>query len=595
VFAPEGKYLQTLQVGQPYWVGVHRKSGALYVMNQEMVQGKTTRRLTKYSAFPEMKEVFHADGIGGAIAALDSWSERPRLWMAGGGVAKGATRDVTVWEERGQGFEKILDFDDEAAKQNGSNDMNWRYGSLGIRVYCDPVRERVHVGHKAPFCFDLPSGRLLEYVNWGGRIDDFGFDKKGYMHGHFCPCFYMNGIGRYNPGQAVRLSPSINDPLSRRKDLAYVSYPEVPYDYGVEGDGFRYIRGDGMSAIPVKSGLSGILPVKDQPGSRWFQDGVGVNMRGDVAENCNIYYAPKMEDAAREFIESNRSNDYGAGMGIGHFRPDYGIFMRMVAEMEKRGEDVYYIRRAPGVSLTGATIWTYNHTGELRDECAVIAGGLMNGIQIDEDGKLYFTLGRERLLDGKVFLAGRAGILGGVSGKTMFLGTYVKSAKKDVRVLTERAPIPLDRKLDRPPEVGDGVGLMNADGTTTGEVSWVEKAEWLYAGSSPIVAMHHCCCPTMRAGFDWYRRSWVPECYRQSIGVLDASGNLILHMGRYGNMDSGEGPRSRIPVGGDNIGMSFVRFVSTTDNYAVFDDNSERIVVVRLNYNAEETAGIGGK
>ncbi|MFC1672099.1 hypothetical protein ACFL01_03075 [Planctomycetota bacterium] len=52
-------------------------------------------------------------------------------------------------------------------------------------------------------------------------------------------------------------------------------------------------------------------------------------------------------------------------------------------------------------------------------------------------------------------------------------------------------------------------------------------------------------------------------------------------MGSYGNLDSG-----------DTIAMSMNRFVSATDNYAVFDDNGERITVVKLNYHAEETVPI---
>jgi hypothetical protein len=85
----------------------------------------------------------------------------------------------------------------------------------------------------------------------------------------------------------------------------------------------------------------------------------------------------------------------------------------------------------------------------------------------------------------------------------------------------------------------------------------------------------------------------VPEAYRHSIGVLDTNGNLVLHIGRYGNLDSGDGPKSRIPVGGDGIAMANARFISGTDDRLVFEDNGERIVVLRLNYHAEDTVGIG--
>jgi hypothetical protein len=82
---------------------------------------------------------------------------------------------------------------------------------------------------------------------------------------------------------------------------------------------------------------------------------------------------------------------------------------------------------------------------------------------------------------------------------------------------------------------------------------------------------------------DWYKRVYVPEQYRHSIGVLDDAGNLILHLGRYGNFDSGLGNKSKIRVGGDEISLSAVRFISGTDNYLVFDDGGERLTVLKLN------------
>ena len=96
----------------------------------------------------------------------------------------------------------------------------------------------------------------------------------------------------------------------------------------------------------------------------------------------------------------------------------------------------------------------------------------------------------------------------------------------------------------------------------------------------------------MRFYTDWYKRTFVPEAYRHSIGVVDTAGNLVLHIGRYGNFDSGNGPQSRIPVGGDGIAITFNRFVSSTDNYLVFDDHGERLTVLKLNYQAEEIVGI---
>jgi hypothetical protein len=192
------------------------------------------------------------------------------------------------------------------------------------------------------------------------------------------------------------------------------------------------------------------------------------------------------------------------------------------------------------------------------------------------------------------FLAGRGGILGKPAGKDglyPFTGTLVKARGKDVRLLTLKAPVAMDAPPARPPDLMDSPtpSLFGKE-----YWAWLEGAEWLYAGASPITC-NTCACPQQRPHTDWYKRTYVPEAYRHSIGIVDTGGNLIMHLGRYGNLDSGDGPKSRIPAGGDGIGMFLVRFVSGTDNYLVFDDYGERLVVLRLNYHAEETVEIGGK
>jgi hypothetical protein len=248
-------------------------------------------------------------------------------------------------------------------------------------------------------------------------------------------------------------------------------------------------------------------------------------------------------------------------------------------------EDVYFIRRQPGISIEGDTIWTYDSHGEQRfDGYSAVIGDRMAGVQMDEDGFLYFATVRSRMINGAPFLQGKGGTFGAPEDKTNrepFMGTYIKAKPKGVKVLMKNAVVPLEPLPERPPELWRGAP------------NWIEGAEWLYAGDSPIVE-GGCECPSSRPHLDWYKRSYVPEAYRHSIGILDANGNLIMHLGRYGNFDSASGAKSLIPVGGDDIGAFLPRYIGGTDNYLVFDDWGERLVVLKLNYHAEETAGIGG-
>lgn len=142
----------------------------------------------------------------------------------------------------------------------------------------------------------------------------------------------------------------------------------------------------------------------------------------------------------------------------------------------------------------------------------------------------------------------------------------------------------------RPPDLF-AVDYMDDAYFDKGAWAWVEGAEWIYAGARPITSVG-CSCPRQHLGLDWYRRVYVPEAYRHSIGVLDTNGNLIMHLGRYGNFDDAPGGKNGAQVGGEDIGMLYVRFISATDNYLVYSDWGEKIILLKLAYHAEETLPI---
>jgi hypothetical protein len=586
VYGGDAAHLKTIQVERPYLVQVHRKTGAIYVLQIGRVGGRSVCQFAKLASLDNPAVEYRVEVPNYSVLALDHWSAPPRFWMGGGSVGeggnwevKGGGPSVRLFEERGGGLKLLADFDGEAAKAGGAGYMGrWGGGEqggsgIGGKLNCDPVRGVAYYGSAM---FDLKTGALLgSFKIAGSTYDDFSFDRRGRMHIHFNPGFYMPGVGRVDPSRARE---SVDQQTGRKVFL----YPEMPYDYGEERTG--------KWETPWK----GILPVRDQPGAKFFQDGIGVDMTGNVAVESNIYYVPRMEETGFETVvagmdEKGRREEPQTG--------DYSFekFMRDIQDREKRGEEVYSIRRQPGVPLHGATIWTFDQAGELREKCAATLGNLVNGVRIDEAGRLYFVNNRPRIVAGKGFLNGRGGMFGVPDEKRNrslgfmagpFTGTLAKTAGRDVRAVAMKAAVPLDQPIERP---GDVCGGYSED-----EKMWIEGAEWLYAGASPIV-YGGCSCPTQRFHLDWFKRSFVPEGYRHSIGVLDANGNLIMHIGRYGNYDSGFGPKSRIPVGGDQIGMIQARFISGTDDCLAFTDWCERIVVLALNYHAEESAPVGAQ
>ncbi len=584
IFSPEGKYLKTMKLDRPRLVCIHAKTGAIYVQHLGRVKGRSVSRLTKFTSFDNPKEEFHKDGIETATMALDSWTPKPRVWVAGGLSRMGATtagsyRDtsgpsVTIWEEDGKSFREIVNFDAEMRKLAGDDYIGRWYGSCYDKVVCDPVRETLWwcwtKNQGTRVAFDLKTGKVLGEFQMNSAADDIAFCKRGYLHVHFNPGFYTPGVGRLDPDgtQVYRgMSKSWRVPSGKMR----FNLREVPYDYGIQKD--KWI---------------GVLPVKDQPGAKFFQDGFGVNMRGDVAEQCNIYYVPKMEEAGWAVAAAGASTRAMLGQGGGPSK--YPDFLKRIQEMEKRGEKTYFIKRRPGIPLAGGTIWTFDSSGELRDEMAVLVRDLVVGSFMDEDGYLYFANSSGKMVDGKPFLYQRGGNLGTEEpisryNRTPVTYTYVKTRPKNVRWLLSNAKVPLDPKPTKPAELVPyspfGSPYVGKGG------AWTQGVEWMYAGYSPGVGAG-CTCPSTRAHLDWFKRSYLPEGYRYSIGILDTNGNVIMHLGRYGNYDDA----LRMKKDSEDIALTLPRFISGTDNYLAFDDWGEKIVVLKLGYHAEETAQV---
>jgi hypothetical protein len=111
-----------------------------------------------------------------------------------------------------------------------------------------------------------------------------------------------------------------------------------------------------------------------------------------------------------------------------------------------------------------------------------------------------------------------------------------------------------------------------------------EGVEWLWHGLAPMPSRRgtsstlggpRCSCETAHFDIDAQERLFVPDTFRFSIAVLDASANLITRFGRYGNQDDvGEG--DAIPLGwGHAVAVH-------GDRAYVADLLNHRVVRVRL-------------
>jgi hypothetical protein len=190
----------------------------------------------------------------------------------------------------------------------------------------------------------------------------------------------------------------------------------------------------------------------------------------------------------------------------------------------------------------------------------------LDGLFLDRDGNLYAAC------DGH-----RHGYFGRRAG------TLVK-CRPGTRLLGERTPVPLGAKPKRPQET-DG--------------SWWEDAEWFYGGIGYTGKLGGGCnCPHYRPTHDYFARTFVPETQHYSVAVLDSGGNLIMHIGQYGNADDGvplvndkkvEGwkPRS---IGSDEVGLFYPAYLATHTDRRLYiaDPGNARLLSVKLDYHTEE-------
>jgi hypothetical protein len=215
---------------------------------------------------------------------------------------------------------------------------------------------------------------------------------------------------------------------------------------------------------------------------------------------------------------------------------------------------------------TMVSIWDRHGKPVHRD--AVRGIGYVDGLFIDKDDNVYLAS------DGR-----RTGYF---SGKT---GTLAK-LRPAGRILSRRgAIVPLKDLPDRPQETDAG---------------WWQGAEWFYGGlgftGKPSPGCH---CPHYRPTHDYFARTFAPETQHYTVAVLDSAGNLILRIGRYGNVDEGvplidDGtvkgwkPRS---IGGDEVGLFYPAYLATHSDRRLYiaDPGNMRIVCVKLGYHTSHS------
>lgn len=534
VYSPERKLLKSIPVEGPSTVQVHHKTGELYVFSWAQAN-----RWVKLNPIKPMLRVFASWKDPKKTAEyplpLHGWGEQPR-WMAEVPVRAAVdtwTEPPTVWLMPGWPND---DEEQETLLSTGIKLYRPMAGKLELaQSFHQEVHEAIHRARPPEFqrqrLYVDPRNGML-YIGEGDGNNNMTFSNLVQVDPETGRC-------------AIKKMPyNTEDMVIDTEGLAYLrtsfevgrfvfdSWREVPFDYGEE------VTPD----FGAQKQLIGGLALPSNKPVYWHQSGLDVTPTGDIVVHC---YNAKNTREKSQF--------------------EGGYKHRDVLPTGKP----YTPRLYPG-RLAHSEVHVWDKHGQVRFQDVIqgLPGG--HGTAIDAHGDVYVLAEVHRLIDGKEAYGENA-------------GTLMKFKVGQGKLFAGRGkgcPVPLDEK-SKP------AGLPSAASEQMGPV-WVEGAEWLYGGLGVARPGAPCQCWNTRFDLDGFGRSFAPETDRCQVAVLDSNGNLLLRIGRYGNVDSA-GPQSALPLGGDEVGLVYAVYVATHTDRRLFvaDPGNGRICGIKLGYHAE--------
>jgi hypothetical protein len=585
VYDKEAKIIKTIPAKKPTLINVNPKTGEICVFSwflgglnwelhpelkkQKDVNVPSTIKIYKSLEDPSLISTFvlpigpvkyrdYWGDTGGTVvrAAMDFWADEPTVWFISGPPKNTNIHERSIpLEFGGSGWlasnMQLLQLKDGKATP---------VREFGKEIATAIKRLSVNMGHQKIYI--NPSNQKLYFthkeVNVGG--------------GEF------KSVCEITPDTGV--IKEIPIPLMSAEDMAFdidgniylrqvkpqrvtrfaIGEPwrQIPWDYGAEGKDGNDGKMDLLSSL--------ILPawstVCQSEGGMW------VSPKGNLAVSCSVKSSGGSAYASlvRDHVKLGSNTEYAPPMFPG--------------------------RQA---NPANATLQVWDKYGKVIYEDAVPGMSQVDGVGIDKDDNIYVMSCIPRVNDGKKYF-------------NWLTGTVIKvKPKKNKWVSSDESvqiPIPKDQIPKRSPDIsGYGMGDL-----------YIEGAEWFYGGvgnCSLKIATGCICWQQSRFTIDYYARSFAPEMDQFSVAVLDASGNLIMRIGQYGNVDDGLPPPNAIAIsqkpdkpitgptlvspnprsiGGDEVALMHGCHVATmTDKYLyISDTGNSRIVQVKLSYHVEE-------
>ena len=544
IYSPDVALVKSLPVHAPAKLAIHHKTQELYVFSWNM--GMTNRKVDfpKRRVSPKLSvfDPFKTDKAKLSIA----------LPMEGGHYYSGCPGTPT-----------------DAMRLRAELDS-----------YADPPMLWMAVGNPSQFksgyqknlqlsLFRLDNGRLTAVEHWNDLVEKalkewepIKYKRRRMYVDHRTGSLYVAGRGGRGGSKIfsrlVRIRPDSGE-------IKLINLPIAAEDAAIDNSGHIYLRCNKLigrfdlttmrevpfdygeerlarwynGAGPQKKLISALILPGTTPGW-WHESGMGVNARGElVVSTAN---------------EPKRN-------------PAFTGFKPIIYPGRMRYQDIH--------------IWDKHGNMTAADQAKGSTDG--HGTLIDNRGDVYFLSSSHRVYNG-------------TQDFFPLTGCIIKFKRNRGRFLAKQAGVvPLSKgiSVDGLPQINNG----------TRHRFYIKDAEWIFPGVGFCKPIAPCQCWNCRFAIDYFGRVFAPETVRNQVAVLDTSGNLITHIGTYGNADDGRPLvedmryRTRPPrsIGGDEVALSYANYVATHSDRRLFiaDGANDRILSVKLDYHRNEYVALG--
>jgi hypothetical protein len=569
VFSSDAKFLKEIKTSKPALVRVNRLNGEIHVFSwpvpSHLIQIASKSGIkyqpyyARFASFDDPKELsrmnlpiaeftgYYNTYIGMPhplffTAEIDMFAPVPTIWLGRDcrndvemGITGGNGGQATPWESAGIRILREKDGKLEVVRDFGKETAKEVVRAkpptnLVQHIYVNPVDGKIYLAEADSAPTTKASMQWLEIDPETAAIKVIDLP--------FNPidcAFDLSGMAYLrNTDKIMRFDPKI--------------WKEIPFDYGEEFEAVGRDGGLGGKSTPAISAIH--MPSKSPV--CYHQGGINVSPKGYIIASCAFRFEGISGSGA---LGENRQ-----------FDPK-----KVAGEGKEYQPGVYPGRISNSIS---PCIHVWDSHGKIIYEDAVPGVSQVDGVGMDINDNIYFMHTRNRVIDGKPYFNSMS-------------GTMMKVKPGKCKIFSNSATLPVPLPVGEYPKFATQLDGM-----------WVQNAEWFYpgvgfSGFSASQAGGGCACWFPRFALDLYGRSICPEPQQFAVSVLDTAGNLILRIGKYGNVDN-TGPTGKIPMGGDEVSLFHPLYVGTHSDRRIFisDAGNGRLVSVKLNYHVNEKVAL---